>query len=114
MFDEQLDDGEVAAFGGEVKWERVVSVVADVRIGAAFEQRPHDGFVSRAEMQRRAQAGIAGERAALVDDGRMFVEDRGDRVAASPLPAAASSAVSGVSRGTAARRPRVVRAIQLS
>ena len=31
-----------------------------------------------AEVQRRPQAGMAGQRAALVDDGRMFVEDRGD------------------------------------
>jgi hypothetical protein len=34
--------------------------------------------VAHAEVQRRPQARIAGQRPALVDDARMFVEDRGD------------------------------------
>ena len=39
VFDEQLDDGEIAALGGKVNRERVVSLIADVRVGAAIEQR---------------------------------------------------------------------------
>ena len=63
----------------KVNGKRVVSVVAYVRIGAAFEQRPHNGLVPRAKVQRRAQTRIAWERAALVDDVGMLVEDRNHR-----------------------------------
>ena len=78
MFDEQSDDRHVPALGGEVNWVGVVSFVPDVRIGAAIEQRAHHCFVFHAEMERRAQAGMAGERPALVDGGRMCVDDCGD------------------------------------
>ena len=78
VFDEQLDDREVAALGGKMNRVRVVPLISDVRVGAAVEQRPHNRFVPHAEMQRRPQAGIAGQRPAFVDDARMFVEDCGD------------------------------------
>ena len=60
---------------------------------------------STPKVQRRPQPGVAGERAALVDEVGMGVEERGDR-AASPLLAAASRAVSGErgGAGVAVRR----------
>ena len=78
VVDEQLDDSEIATLGGEMNGVCVVTFVADVRIGAAIEQRSHDGLVPRAEVQRRAQTRIAWQRAALVDDVGMLVEDRGN------------------------------------
>ena len=69
VFDEQPDDREVAALGGEMQRERVVAFVADVRIGAALRaasgRRPR---ACAAEVQRRPQSGMPLERAALVDD----------------------------------------------
>ena len=74
--DEQLDHGQVAAFGGEMNRIRVVAFVADVRIGAALEERPHDGLMPRAEVKGRPQARIARQRAALIDEVGMVVENR--------------------------------------
>ena len=50
--------GEIAALGGKVNRERVVSLIPDVRIGAAIEQRLHHRFVADAEMQRRPQSRV--------------------------------------------------------
>ncbi len=50
VFDEQPDDGEIAALGGKVNGERVVSLIPDVRVGAAIEQHFHHRFVADAEM----------------------------------------------------------------
>ena len=108
-----LTIGEVAALGGEVNRVRVVAVVPDVRIGAAIEQRLHHRFVAHAEMQRRSQAGVPGQRPAFVDDGRMLVEDRGNG-------GGVASGGGGEQRRSAAlravcrRRSPFLRAIQLS
>jgi hypothetical protein len=78
VLDEQPDDGEIAALGGEMDRIRVVAVVADVRIGAALEEQAHDCFVAHAEVERRPPARVGRQLAALVDDGRVAVEDRAD------------------------------------
>jgi hypothetical protein len=76
VFDEQPDDGEIAALSGKVNRERVVSLIPDVRVGAAIEQRFHNRFVGDAEMQRRPKPGVGRQRSALVDEVRMLVNDR--------------------------------------
>ena len=38
VFDEQLDDGEIAALGGKVNGERVVSLIPDVRVSEPVEE----------------------------------------------------------------------------
>ena len=68
------------ALGSEVDGRGVVTLVADVRIGAAFEQDAYDRLVARAKVDRRPQAGVARQRAALVDEMRMGVEDGVNRV----------------------------------
>jgi hypothetical protein len=78
VLDEQLHDRQVAALGGKVKRKCVISFVADVGIGSAFEEGPDDRFVPDTEMKRSSHAGIAGQGSALVDEARMFVEDSGD------------------------------------
>ena len=60
--------GEVPVLGGEVQRYRVVALVADVGIGATFEEAPNDSLVRDAEVQRGPQPGVAGEDAALVDE----------------------------------------------
>ena len=50
VFDEQPHDGEIAALGGKVNGKRVVTLIPDVRVGAAIEQRFHHCFVADAEM----------------------------------------------------------------
>jgi hypothetical protein len=106
VLDEQRDDGEIAALGGEMDRIRVVAVVADVRIGAALEEQAHDCFVAHAEVERRPPAVLAGSSPrSLTMAG--WVSRIAPTAAASPLPAAASSVVNGgVRRGAIARRAR--------
>jgi hypothetical protein len=78
VFDEQRDDGEIAALGRKMHRVRVAPFITDIRIGAAIEQHSHNGFVADAEMQRRPTSRVAWERSALVDEVRVLVEDRGD------------------------------------
>ena len=52
VLDEPCDDGKIAALGGEMNGKGVVAFVTNVRVGAAFEQHPHDRFVLHAEVQR--------------------------------------------------------------
>ncbi len=54
MFDQQANDLEVAALGGEMQRERVVALVADVRVGAAIEKGAGRWRVLLAEVQCRA------------------------------------------------------------
>ena len=72
VFDKELDDREVAALGGKMNRERVIAVVADVGVGAAFEQRLHDGFVPRAEVQRGPPACMPRQHATLVDEIKLI------------------------------------------
>ena len=74
VVDEQLDDGQIAALCGKVQRERVVSLITDVRVGAAIEEQFDDRFVMHAEVQRGAESGVPLQRTALVDDVGLRVE----------------------------------------
>jgi hypothetical protein len=78
VLEEQPDHRKVLVLGGEVQRKGVVALVADVRVGAPFQQQPHDGFVRHAKMQCRSDAGVPVEEAALADERRVFVEERRD------------------------------------
>ncbi|MGH7676958.1 MAG: hypothetical protein ACRENU_00745, partial [Gemmatimonadaceae bacterium] len=56
---------------------RVVALVASIRARAAIEKRLHDLPVVNPEVKRRAQTGVAAERATTVNELWMRVE-RGD------------------------------------
>ncbi len=74
VLDEKPYNPDVAALRGEVQRHRVVPFVTYVRIGAAPEQQPYDGFVMNPEVERGALAGVAPERTALVDDRGVVIE----------------------------------------
>ena len=59
VFDEQLDDVEIAALGRKMHRVRGVPFITDIRVGAAIEQRFHNRFVADAEMQRRPKSRVA-------------------------------------------------------
>ena len=78
MLDQKTDHAHVLSLGGEMHRKRVVAFVANVRVGPPLEQDAHDRFVFNTEMQRSAEAGMARQLTAVVDDVWMFVEDARD------------------------------------
>ena len=67
---EEPDDGERVGLGDKMQREGIVALVADVRVGAALEERRDDTFVLHAEVERRAQPRMPRQHAALVDESR--------------------------------------------
>ena len=77
VIEEQPDDRQVLVLGREMQRVRDVAFVADVGIGAAFEQQSDDRLVGDAEVQRGPESGVAGQRAALAHQLGMRVEQGG-------------------------------------
>ena len=78
MLDEQSDDGEVLVLRGEVQWHRVVTLIANVRIGAALEEHSDNSLVLDTEMQCRAKSVVTLELATPTHDLRIAIENLGD------------------------------------
>ena len=65
----------VIGLGDKMQREGIVTLVADVRVGAALEERRDDTFVLHAEVERRAQSRMPRQHAALVDEIGVSIKD---------------------------------------
>jgi len=80
MRDQLSDDVELPALSGEVQRKRVISLVSNVRVGAALEQEIDHLLVHAVhrEVERGAFSGVTGQCGASVDDIGMVVEHTSD------------------------------------
>jgi hypothetical protein len=80
VFDEETDDPQVLFLGRKVQRRCRITLVSYIRVGAAFQQASHDSFMGRVHrvVESGSQPRMAGERATLVDDVGMAVEQFAD------------------------------------